>query len=213
MSFASLSFFTLYTYLQDSQISPTAIIVTPIANSHPDRGSNNTSKIPSPSPIKHTPIVFFNAFSIFLKSPYLVLVYYISFFHYLLPFYVYLHNWLLDLICAIIWLFYIWRRLHVMATWEKVFFIVLAILAVVVWSFINGLFCATILLTNEKRPFICSWQQFLNESSKNYFEKFVIAVFFAIPSIIAFVSWCRTDYPILKERCKLKLRSMLKKSS
>ena len=36
-----------------------------MANSQPDRGSN-TSKIPSPNPIKHTPIVFFNAPNIFI---------------------------------------------------------------------------------------------------------------------------------------------------
>lgn len=100
-----------------------------------------------------------------------------------------------------------------MATWEKVFFIVLAILAIVVWSFINGLFCATILLTNEKRPFIHSWRQFLNEHCKNCFDRIIVAVFFAIPGIIALASWYQTEYPLLKERCKLKLRSILQKLS
>lgn len=100
-----------------------------------------------------------------------------------------------------------------MATWEKVFFVVLAILAIVVWSFLNGLFCAMVQLTNKKQPFIRSWRQFLKEDSRNCFDQIVVAIFFAIPSIIAFVSWCRTDYPLLKERCKLKLRSILKKPS
>lgn len=78
-------------YLQDSQINPTIIMVTPIANSQPDSGSNNTSKIPSPNPIKHTPIVFFNNFNIpFILSPYLLyfLLYYIPLLSLLLPFYV-----------------------------------------------------------------------------------------------------------------------------
>ena len=58
-------FYKNYLYLQDSHISPTIIIVTPIVNSQPDKGSNNTSKMPRPNPIKHTPIVFFSAFIIF----------------------------------------------------------------------------------------------------------------------------------------------------
>ena len=33
---------------------------TPIINSQPVIGSNNTSNIPIPNPIKHTPIVFLN---------------------------------------------------------------------------------------------------------------------------------------------------------
>ena len=36
-------------------------MTTPMVNSQPDIGSNNTNNIPSPNPIKHTPNVFFNA--------------------------------------------------------------------------------------------------------------------------------------------------------
>lgn len=47
----------------------------PMANSQPVNGSNNTSNIPSPRPIKHTPKVFFNTQNIIY---YLLLVYYIN---------------------------------------------------------------------------------------------------------------------------------------
>ncbi len=56
-------------------MSPTAITVIPKANNQPDKGSNNTSKIPSPNPIKHTPMVFFNAHNI---------IYYLLFSYYML---------------------------------------------------------------------------------------------------------------------------------
>ena len=41
----------------------------PIANSQPDIGSNKTSKIPRPNPIKHTPSVFFSAHNIIFYPP------------------------------------------------------------------------------------------------------------------------------------------------
>ena len=64
--FTTMVIFPLsFSYLQDNHMSPTATIVTPIANSQPDRGSNRTSRMPSPNPIKHTPIVFFNAHNMF----------------------------------------------------------------------------------------------------------------------------------------------------
>lgn len=82
-------------YLQDSQINPTITTVTPIANSQPDSGSNNTNKMPSPIPIKHTPIVFFNNFNILyllpLSSIFLAILY--SYFFNLLPFYVFLFSY------------------------------------------------------------------------------------------------------------------------
>ena len=43
-----------------SQIKPKIVIATPIVNSQPVRGSNNTSRIPIPIPMKQTPKVFFN---------------------------------------------------------------------------------------------------------------------------------------------------------
>ena len=43
---------------------PSTKTVAPIKNSHHAIGSNKTNKIPVPIPIKHTPIVFFNASNI-----------------------------------------------------------------------------------------------------------------------------------------------------
>lgn len=79
-------FYDTFTYLQDNHARPIIITAIPIANSQPDIGSNKTSKIPSPNPIKQTPIVFFNALNIFLYP--LFLIYYIPFCFYWLPFYV-----------------------------------------------------------------------------------------------------------------------------
>ena len=62
--FPSLSFLLNSFYLQDNHIRPIAIIATPKANSQPDSGSNSTNRIPNPNPIKHTPMVFFNAHNI-----------------------------------------------------------------------------------------------------------------------------------------------------
>ena len=59
--------------------------VTPIINNQPVKGSNKTSKIPSPNPIKHTANVFFNKCFITLFPP-LVFVYYINFLLYLFLF-------------------------------------------------------------------------------------------------------------------------------
>lgn len=61
--------FSTLLYLQDSQMSPTAMITTPIVNSQPDSGSSNTNKIPKPKPIRHTPNVFCSALNMFLISP------------------------------------------------------------------------------------------------------------------------------------------------
>ena len=49
---------------------------TPIINSQPVSGSNNTKRMPIPIPISTTPIVFFNAHNILLP-PYLF-IYYIN---------------------------------------------------------------------------------------------------------------------------------------
>ena len=76
-----LIFYNVYFHLQDSHINPTITIVVPMANSHPDNGSNSTSKIPSPIPIKHTPNVFFNAHNMLLYSPFsFYILYYLLFF-------------------------------------------------------------------------------------------------------------------------------------
>ena len=76
-------------YLQDNHISPTIIIVTPITNNQPDKGSNNTSKIPNPNPIKHTPNVFFSNPNIVFYSPLSLFIYSIPSFSFLLPLYVF----------------------------------------------------------------------------------------------------------------------------
>ena len=41
---------------------PTNITTTPIRNNQPNVGKNNTSNMPTPNPIKHTPNVFFKIF-------------------------------------------------------------------------------------------------------------------------------------------------------
>lgn len=46
-------------------------MVSPIMNSQPDIGSNNTSSIPNPNPIKQTAIVFFSNLHIFLLPPFI----------------------------------------------------------------------------------------------------------------------------------------------
>ena len=53
---------------------PTLTTITPITNSQPDIGSNKTSNIPNPKPIKHTAIVFFNNLHILLP-PILFILY------------------------------------------------------------------------------------------------------------------------------------------
>ena len=45
-----------------------ATIASPIINNQPDIGSNNTSNIPKPNPIKQTAIVFFSNLHIFITS-------------------------------------------------------------------------------------------------------------------------------------------------
>ena len=76
--------------MQDSHANPTEIIAIPMTNNQPDRGRNSTSKIPSPKPIKHTPIVFFNAPNIFISSYpflYIILVIFLFVTFYVLYFY------------------------------------------------------------------------------------------------------------------------------
>ena len=46
----------------------------PIRNSHPVVGSNNTNSIPVPTPIKHNPIVFFNASNIYYLLFYIIIL-------------------------------------------------------------------------------------------------------------------------------------------
>jgi len=58
-----------------SQINPTAITARPIIINHPVIGSNNTINIPIPSPIKHTPNVFFKNPFINLPPTLLLLLY------------------------------------------------------------------------------------------------------------------------------------------
>ena len=52
---------------------PTNITTTPIRNNQPNVGKNNTSNMPTPNPIKHTPNVFFK---IFIMIPPSFLIYY-----------------------------------------------------------------------------------------------------------------------------------------
>ena len=47
---------------------------TPIINSQPVSGSNNTNNIPSPIPISITPIVFFSAQNILLPPSFLYII-------------------------------------------------------------------------------------------------------------------------------------------
>ena len=63
-----ITYLLLRIYYPHSHISPTATTTTPIINSQPDIGSNNTSNIPSPKPIKQTANVFFNAHNIIITS-------------------------------------------------------------------------------------------------------------------------------------------------
>ena len=65
---------------QANHIIPTQANATPIINSQPVRGSNNTNNIPTPTPIKTTPIVFFNAHIILLPPTVLYII--LSFFNY-----------------------------------------------------------------------------------------------------------------------------------
>ena len=67
---------------------PTATTTTPIMNNQPDIGSNNTSNIPKPNPIKQTAIVFLSTFNIIIYLP--SFVYYIRNIFYLFLFYGYL---------------------------------------------------------------------------------------------------------------------------
>ena len=64
-------------------MNPIMAIAKPIINSHPAIGSKSTNKIPTPNPIKHTPIVFLNPLNIFL--PPIFLLYYIVFCSIMLP--------------------------------------------------------------------------------------------------------------------------------
>ena len=52
---------------------PTNITATPIRNNQPNVGKNNTSNMPTPNPIKHTPNVFFK---ILIMIPPSFLIYY-----------------------------------------------------------------------------------------------------------------------------------------
>lgn len=83
-NFRKISFF----HLQESHASPIITTAIPIANSQPDIGSNKTSKIPRPNPIRHTPSVFFNAHNIIFYPP-ISFLYYILFLCYWLPIYVF----------------------------------------------------------------------------------------------------------------------------
>ena len=65
-----------------------AITVTPITKSQPVKGSNKTSKIPKPNPIRQTAIVFLNSLNIIYYL--LSFVYYIKYIFYLLLLYGYL---------------------------------------------------------------------------------------------------------------------------
>lgn len=85
--FSKIPLCLLY-HLQDNHARPTITTAIPIANSQPDIGSNKTSKIPSPNPIKHTPRVFFKAHNISILSSYPFSLYYIPLFFYRLPIYV-----------------------------------------------------------------------------------------------------------------------------
>ena len=65
-------------YYEHNHINPTLTTTTPIMNSQPDIGSNNTSKIPKPSPIKQTANVFFKILHIILP-PIIYILYYCFF--------------------------------------------------------------------------------------------------------------------------------------
>lgn len=60
-------------FLQNSHATPNINNAQPIINSHPVIGSNNTSNIPEPTPIRQTPIVFFNASNIYYLLFYIIL--------------------------------------------------------------------------------------------------------------------------------------------
>ena len=70
---------------QASHIKPIATTASPIIINHPVIGSNKTINIPKPSPIKHTPHVFFKNPFIVKLPPYLLLLLYV-FCRFLLPF-------------------------------------------------------------------------------------------------------------------------------
>lgn len=56
------------------QTNPAITIAMPNINNHQDKGSNNDSNIPTPNPIKHIDIVFFNNLKHIFTS--FVLLYY-----------------------------------------------------------------------------------------------------------------------------------------
>ncbi len=61
-------------------MNPTQITTTPMINSQPVIGSNNTNKIPNPKPIKQMASVFLNNFIIPLLPPlflYIILIFFI----------------------------------------------------------------------------------------------------------------------------------------
>ena len=60
-------------FLQNNHATPNTNNAQPIINSHPVIGSNNTSNIPEPTPIRQTPIVFFNASNIYYLLFYIIL--------------------------------------------------------------------------------------------------------------------------------------------
>ena len=62
-------------YQLASQTNPKIVKATPIENSQPVTGSNKTSNIPKPIPIKQTPKVFFNIPNIILLPPHNLLYY------------------------------------------------------------------------------------------------------------------------------------------
>ena len=65
-------------FYEHNHIKPTLTTTTPIMNSQPDIGSNNTNKIPKPSPIRQTANVFFNILHIILP-PIICILYYLFF--------------------------------------------------------------------------------------------------------------------------------------
>lgn len=67
-------------HLHVSHVRPIITMVMPITNSQPDIGSNKTSNIPRPNPIKQTPIVFLNKYSIYFYFSHLLLYIIFSFF-------------------------------------------------------------------------------------------------------------------------------------
>ena len=56
--------FTCIYHLHVNHASPIITMAIPMTNNQPDIGSNKTSNMPRPNPIKQTPIVFFNAHNI-----------------------------------------------------------------------------------------------------------------------------------------------------